>query len=1105
MRLLAPAPTARQLGVSLDADQARAVAAAVNGQGLLIAGAPGAGKTSVLTQAAIQILQNRNDATSGAKLASTPTTHPLLYIAPSRRAAGDLRTQISAQLDRPLTAPVVRTASAVAFSILKQFADVEGAGAPRLISGPEQDRILGDLLEGHLTGEGVKLPVLPGLTSEVLQLKGFRHELRDILMRAREHGVTPKQLDQLANQHQRPMWGFAAAIYGEYEANLALRAFGSDLGKQIDPAGVIADAAQVLTNWNSLTSAPEPLFCCILVDDYQEVTAATAQMLAAFQKNGSQLVLAGNPDLATQGFRGASPALFGRATAPVGSELGAFGLTPMPLRTVWRQSAAEHGGQLLQAIERVVARIPTLGGPLTRGATLANLPPELRQGQAEVVPLSELVPQSSPEPSLKVELELLTEPYSVSQATETESAPSGAMAVKLRTKAQESAWIAAELRREHYLNQTPWGQMAVICRSGTQLSDLRRDLLSAGVPVATLGADVPLHQEPAVAPILTLLGVVAGTMPLTVENLVALTTSPVGGLDTIGLRRLRQALIAQERAQGGTRSSDQLLLAAATGELPMPKHSQQMEGLQRVTQALAAGQKAFAEQPVIGTVMWAIWEATGLAEPWRDAALAGGNVGMRADRDLDAMMALFKAAEFFSERNPGAGVARFIEYLQSQDVPADSVAQQGHTGAVSALTPTGAAGREWDLVVVAGVQDGAWPDLRLRDSMFGTQTLVDLITDRANPEVAKDLVSARMEVFADETRAFTVAISRAKRRLIVTAVEDGDEAPSVYLNLITEQAPLVTAGYPLDLRGVVTQARIELLNPGKGDNGAAQLLAALWAQGVAAANPATWYGAAESSTSEPLWQPAGPTVPVSPSKVEAVSNCPLRWVLESSGASNGPAVSQSVGNLIHNLAQKYPAGTYEQLRGELDRRWPELNLGENWMANRERTKAEAMVYRLAKYLETAAPAESVEAEFRLVIDNAVLAGRADRIEKVGDGKYLVVDLKTGATPPTAAAAAENPQLKAYQLALAEGAFGELPSGAQSGGAQLVYVSTGKEATIKQQPQLDQTAQQEARQLIIDVAGTMAGAEFAARLGPNCRSCSLKFACPLQAQGRQVIE
>jgi len=1108
MRLLAPAPVERDRGVTLDRDQARVVAAALSGTELLVAGAPGTGKTTVLKQIAITALSEgiNSELFRKGRAASIeqPLMEPVLYLAASRRSAAALRHQITSQIDRPMAAPVVRTPSAIAFAVLKELANIRGEAAPKLISGPEQDRILADLLAGHLAGEGVPVHLPEGLQPSVLGMRGFRHELRDLLMRARENGITPARLMEMGRSLNRPMWVFGAEIFAEYEANLALRVLGTEAGRQIDPAGLIADAAAALAAWPTLTDAPAPLFRMILVDDYQEATAATAQLLAVFQKSGSQLVIAGDADLTTQGFRGADPGLIARATAPKGSGLGAFGLQAQVLPTVWRHGSVALGIQLRGVVQKVTARIPTVGGPITRtarAAQLAAVEPE-RTGQLE--------PQGTGQ------LDGL--PHRTAAAPRSLSQPDNGPAVdvvKLRGRAQEATWIANELRREHFLKGTPWEKMAVICRSGTQLGDLRRELLGAEVPVATLGADVPLHQEPAVAPVLTIFRAVTTDDPLSAESLIEILASPLGGTDAIGLRRLRQALLLRERSAGGTRTSDQLLVAALADERLRQPLGELGTGLHRVAGALAGGQAAKAQTGDIASVLWGIWAATGLAETWRQAALAGGNIGVRADRDLDAVMALFKAAEFFSERNPGAGAIRFAEYLASQDVPADSVANRAHRDAVAALTPTGAAGGEWDVVVVAGVQDGAWPDLRMRDSLFGTQAMLDAINGRlvenvesaSNPGqsevLARDFVAARAEVLADETRAFAVAVSRAKRRLIVTAVEGPDEVPSTFLEVIAGDIPLVEPGSPLDIRGIVGAARQALLDGGESATEAAQLLANLWASGVEEANPENWYGVPTISTTEPLWQPSGPPVPVSPSKVESVLKCPLRWAFESAGASQVAGLSQSVGSLIHAVAQALPAGMYPELRAELERRWPELDLDEGWVANRERAKAEAMLFRLAKYLETAAPAAAVEAEFRLSVENAVVTGRADRIEDLGSGTYRVVDLKTGSMMPSIADAQENPQLKTYQLALAEGAFGQLPPGAEVGGAHLLFVSSGQAGTLRKQGPIDSAGQMAARQQVITVAETMAAAEFAAKDNPNCRSCGLKFACPLQPESHRV--
>ena len=151
------------------------------------------------------------------------------------------------------------------------------------------------------------------------------------------------------------------------------------------------------------------------------------------------------------------------------------------------------------------------------------------------------------------------------------------------------------------------------------------------------------------------------------------------------------------------------------------------------------------------------------------------------------MLALFRAAETFVDRMPRSTPAAFVDWLQAQDLPSDSLAARARRASVQVLTPAGAAGREWDLVVVAGVQEGAWPDLRLRDSLLGAQALVDLVAGRAVPGAGDDAetaAAARDAVLADELRSFVVACSRARRSLLVTAVDDADQQPSPFLELV---------------------------------------------------------------------------------------------------------------------------------------------------------------------------------------------------------------------------------------------------------------------------------------------------------------------------------
>nr|WP_298456568.1 ATP-dependent DNA helicase [uncultured Cellulomonas sp.] len=1065
--------------MALDATQRAVVeAVAAGGQSaLLVLGAPGTGKTTTAIESVVA-------ATDALGLAP----HDVLVLVPTRRAAADVRDRLSARLRRTAGQPVVRTAASAAFSVLRARAAYRGEPAPTLISGPEQDLLLAELLAGHAAGDGVPLDWPASVPPEVLGLRSFRDELRDLLMRAAERGLAPEDLAALGRRHGRPEWTAAAHLYREYLDVTELRQATPDAGDRYDPAVVVDEAAEALGTWETeLPGAPRPRWRLVVVDDHQESTAATARLLRVLADDGARVVLFADPDEAVQTFRGASPALVGRA-AVAGRGLGELGAEQLVLGTAWRQGPA-----LRDVTVAVTQEIGAVAGVAHRRASAPQLAPAAGAGSGRG-----------------------------------DHDPTTARVAVLPSAAQEAAYVAHALRAAHLERGVPWDRMAVVARSGGQVAALRRALAGASVPVSVLGSDVPLREEPAVRPLLLALRCALDPSALDADAAVSLLTSPYGGADAVGLRRVRRALRAEELAGGGGRASDALLVEmladpARTATLPATVR----RGPQRLAGLLAAGRLAGLEPAATAqTVLWSLWSAAGLAEPWRRAALAGGPAAARADRDLDAVMALFRAAETFADRMPQSPPLAFVDYLESQDLPADSLAAQGAVGrTVPVLTPAGAAGREWDVVVVAGVQDGTWPDLRLRDSLLGAQGLVELLAGRAQDGHVAG-AQARTAVLADELRSFALATSRARVALLVTAVSDADQQPSPFIDLVqppdlgggtageaaqARDPRLAGAPTPLDLRGLVGLLRSRLeagLGEPRGavDAEAASLLARLARAGVEGADPAGWHGLAAVTTAAPLWA-ADEKVPVSPSKAETVSTCALRWALESAGGTVADGTSQTLGTLVHAIAQSLPHGTETEMLAELDRRWPELGLAPGWPSVAERRRAERMIGRLAAYVAEAGRAVLREAEFSVELDRAVLRGVVDRVEDVGAGVVRIVDLKTGKRAPSAAETDLNPQLGSYQLAVAEGAFDALPPGTRSAGAQLVFVALGARATVRAQGALEvaEDGSSWARTMVEGVATTMAASAFTARVNDLCEMCPVRASCPVRTEGRQVVE
>lgn len=1038
---------------------------------LRVLGAPGTGKTTT----AIELVVDR--VTRGGL-----SPDQCLLLTSTRIAAGSLRERVTARLARTSTEALARTHQAFGFGILRREAALRGDPSPRLLSGPEQDVLLRDLLEGHARGDAPR-PDWPAHLDVALDKRGFRAELRDLLMRSVEHGLEVEDLARLGTLHERPEWVAASQVLREYDEVTALSRPGA-----YDPAWILTAAADLLEDDPSALDRLREQVRLVVVDDAQELTSAAARLLRVVATGGPDLVLVGDPDAAVQTFRGADPRLLASGWAQLATTPPGGGEPPtLVLRTAYRQPE-----QLLRVSRTVTTRIGALGGGRQRG-------PRATQDGGDV------------------EVALL------------------------RAPSQEAAHIAARLRRAHLLDGMAWGDMAVIVRGQGRDSTLRRILMAQGVPVAAPGAEVPVRDEVAVRPLLALLDCVL-TVALDPghvihpEQAVDLVLSPLGECDAVGLRRLRRLLRREELDAGGGRTSDELLAAV----LLEPGHAAALgyEGapVRRLSTALSRGLDAARVVEVDGVrawapgvtaegVLWAIWQGLAVAERWRTVALQGGQRGARSDRDLDAVVALFDAAGKFVDRLPGAGPDRFLEHVRGQDVPGDTLVARAQAGSsVAVLTPAAAAGRQWRYVVVAGVQEGVWPDLRLRGSLLGSEDLVAVVTGRG-----ASFRAAQAAVRYDETRLFLVAVSRASERLLVTAVRSEDDQPSVYLDLVDppgsvgldeaahraahelgdELRTFTEVPRPMTLPALVADLRRRLV---MGDldvaAAAAGALSRLAGEGVQGADARRWWAQTLLSDDRPLRLPEQ-QIRVSPSKVETFASCGLRWLLTTAGGDSPSQGSANIGTLIHDIAHELGDDVDEPtLVAEVERRWGRLGLPPGWATDRQRDLARDMVRRLSAYYDHARSAEwekvGSELVVRVDVGRATLVGRVDRLERDAEGGLRVLDYKTGSGRVGKDKLAQHPQLATYQVATEHGAFGD--EGSRSAGAALLQL--GKAANKSNPPQqqmplADQDDPGWAQRLVAETAEGMGGAEFEAVVGEWCTFCPVKSSCPAQPEGDTI--
>lgn len=659
---------------------------------------------------------------------------------------------------------------------------------------------------------------------------------------------------------------------------------------------------------------------------------------------------------------------------------------------------------------------------------------------------------------------------------------------------EEHRAIARELRRIHVDEGVAWSDLAVVVRrQGTDLLGLVRALDDAGVPRAA-GASFPSPTVAAATrPYIVALRWLVASADERDQMVETVLTSELGGVAPATGRTLLRAARAQGKPPSAALDTHDGLSPDELGSLAALR-----EALAAASEKQASVQDAFRE----------LWRRL----PYSARLVTDADGSERGAADL-ATVVDFARSTAEAAGSPDPGVAAFVAALQAREggPGADGggdAAFEGRRDAVHVLTAHAAAGMEFDTVVVTGAVEGNFPSLARPEPMFDLDVLR---TARTRSEINR----ARI---ADERRLFRMVLSRARRRIVLTASHPhGEEAQGIRsryaeeLPIVWSPVPLAPFETPVSVAEAAGTWRRQLADR---DASPAHRLAALAGLQALGVNPAAWWHQHDWTTGELRRD----DLRLSYSRMDRLENCDLQFVLsEELGLDPGGGHQAWVGKLIHRLIEDIEAERIERTPEAFERavrdawqpqRFPSYAISEAELRN----AIDVLIPNwFERYGDLPAHESGTERWFQFEMDGATLTGKIDRIGPDLEGATRITDFKTGRAD-NAGKPEESLQLGVYYLAVQR--CDDLQDFRPVAGVELAFLGGTrgkKELRVLDWP-IDpaeeagyvKRVRERVSELIARVRELDERGEYVANTSASCFFCRFQTLCPRYAEGGEVF-
>lgn len=241
---------------------------------------------------------------------------------------------------------------------------------------------------------------------------------------------------------------------------------------------------------------------------------------------------------------------------------------------------------------------------------------------------------------------------------------------------------------------------------------------------------------------------------------------------------------------------------------------------------------------------------------------------------------------------------------------------------------------------------------------------------------------------------------------------------------------------------------------------------------------------------EPFLPRRGDGLALSASDIETYRTCPLKYKFARVfRVPQEPTINQRFGIVVHQVLERYHQSgvrSVDEILGLLESGWRRSGFGRSDHEVQLHTKAESALRRYhERFQEEDAEPMWLEKSFNFKIGPHVLRGRVDRVDRLSDGRYELIDYKTG-RPKTQAQLRDDVQLALYAVAATRA--WDLESSRQS----YLYVLDDQKVPLPD----DAPDAEWISDTVLEVADGILGQGFEPTPSYSaCSVCDYRIACP----------